>query len=304
VYILRDVDENFFPVQIIKVPAGTVIREVMQHDESMPLRDCPTVDVADLASSGNRIMAAKGGAGGLGNKSFRNALRKAPTVRQEGQPGEARVLELELKTIADVGLVGFPNAGKSTFLSAVSAAEPKIAPYPFTTLHPYVGMVEYDKLNLPGSRLSIADLPGLIDGAHLNRGLGHSFLRHIERTKILLYVLDIVGSEGRDPIDDFTILQRELELYARDRKIAGGLIERPSLILANKLDLDATKAAKNIERLRKHTKLPIFAGSAQRGEKLAPVLTALRRSLLLELQPVKWPQGRVAGPPKVIPRTL
>ncbi|RHX99907.1 hypothetical protein DYB25_009038, partial [Aphanomyces astaci] len=183
----------------------------------------------------------KGGMGGNGCTSFVSTF-SCPMVRKAchlflvmattylckntGLLGTSNYLELELKTIADVGLVGYPNAGKSTLLRALSKATPEVAPYPFTTLHPNVGVVEFPDTY----RYSVADLPGLIEGAHRNVGLGHSFLRHIERTKVLLYVLDTAGSEGRDPVDDFHHLQNELELYAPN------ITSRPSLIAANKMD--------------------------------------------------------------------
>ena len=217
---------NADPV-VVKVPVGTVVR------------DAATGEVlADLDFPGARVIVARGGRGGRGNARFATSTNRAPRYKEPGTPGEEKTLELELKLIADAGLVGYPNAGKSTLLTRISGARPKVAAYPFTTLHPVVGVVEYPDYH----RLTVADIPGLIDGAHANVGLGHEFLRHIERTKILIYVLDMAGVDGRTPWEDFASLQKELELYKP------GLSSRPALIAANKMDLPA--AAENLIRLR------------------------------------------------------
>jgi GTP-binding protein len=177
-----------------------------------------------------------------------------------GEEGEERRLHMELKTIADAGLVGFPNAGKSTLISTVSAARPKVAPYPFTTLHPVVGIVEYSDYH----RISMADIPGLLEGAHRNVGLGHSFLKHIERTKLLIFVLDMAGVDGRDPVNDLKVLRDELEHYMP------GLEKRSALIVANKMDLEG--AEENLERLRQELSadpveiVPLSAGMNELGE--------------------------------------
>ncbi|MBQ4106599.1 MAG: GTPase ObgE [Lentisphaeria bacterium] len=234
---------------VLKVPVGTVVK------------DCGTGEiVVDLAADGDRFIVARGGRGGRGNARFLSNFNRAPREHEEGEPGEQRELFLELKTIADVGLVGYPNAGKSTLLRALSAARPKVAPYPFTTLHPMVGVVEYEDFG----RLTIADIPGLIDGAHANVGLGHAFLKHIERTHVLVYVLDMAGMDGRTPWDDFRHLQNELELYMK------GLSKRPALILANKMDLP--ESAENMVRLREELCdcpleiLPVAAEKCECGE--------------------------------------
>ncbi len=215
------------PDIVLTVPIGTVVYD----DET-------GAEVVDLKSDGQQFVIARGGRGGRGNARFLSNFNRAPRDCEPGEPGETRTVSLELKTIADVGLVGYPNAGKSTLLRALSAARPKIAPYPFTTLHPMVGIVEYDDY----FRISLADIPGLIDGAHANIGLGHAFLRHIERTHLLAFVLDMGGVDGRCPWEDFRHLQRELELYMK------GLSSRPAVIVANKMDLPESEG--NLTLLR------------------------------------------------------
>ena len=193
---------------VVKVPVGTVVFD----EETGEF-------LGDLETAGMELVVAQGGRGGKGNAAFATSGNRAPRVCEEGTEGEEKLLLLELKTIADVGLVGYPNAGKSTLLRALSAARPKVAPYPFTTLHPMVGVVEYEDF----SRLTVADIPGLIDGAHRNVGLGHHFLRHIERTHLLVYVLDMAGVDGRTPWDDFRHLQNELELYMKGLALQAGM---------------------------------------------------------------------------------
>ncbi|MDO4710421.1 MAG: GTPase ObgE [Peptostreptococcaceae bacterium] len=201
---------------IIKVPQGTVVR-----DEETNLV------LADLSKADSSAVIAKGGRGGKGNAFFKSSTRRAPGFAKAGREGEERKLLLELKMIADVGLIGFPNVGKSTFLSIVTKASPKIANYHFTTLSPNLGVVE----NKYGENYVIADIPGLIEGASDGVGLGHDFLRHIERTKILVHIVDVSGIEGRDPLDDFNIINKELELFNQK------LSERPQIVVANKTDL-------------------------------------------------------------------
>ena len=206
---------------IVKVPCGTLVFNADTGDL-----------LADINEVGQQVVMAVGGRGGRGNARFATPSNRAPREHETGEKCEPIDLRLELKLIADVGLVGYPNAGKSTFLSAVSNAKPKIAPYPFTTLHPVIGIAQYEDFKT----LQIADIPGLIDGAHLNVGLGHYFLRHIERTKVLIYVIDMGCVDGRKPIDDLHILQNELDEYM------GGLSERAKIILANKMDLPESQA--------------------------------------------------------------
>ena len=207
--------------------------------------------VADLTVHGQRFVLCKGGRGGLGNRNFATSSRQTPRFAQPGEPGEEGSYLFELRMIAEVGLVGYPNAGKSTLLGAISHARPKIAPYPFTTLHPQIGILEYPDFH----RLTICDVPGLIEGAHQNVGLGHSFLRHIERCKILVILLDMAGTDGRAPWDDYKNLLSELELYDP------GLLERPRFVVGNKMDEpEAEKNLKSFKRRIKRTPvLPIAA---------------------------------------------
>lgn len=212
---------------IVKVPPGTIIK------------DAETGEVlADLVAEGQRAIVAKGGRGGRGNARFASATMKAPRFAESGQPGEEHRLILELKLLADVGLLGFPNVGKSTILSVVTAARPKIADYPFTTLTPNLGVVDRGE-----DSFVIADIPGLIEGAHEGVGLGHEFLRHIERTKVLVHVLDVSGLSGRDPVEDFDKVNEELALYSQK------LMEKKQIIAANKLDV--TGADKVYERVKR-----------------------------------------------------
>jgi len=215
--------------------------------------------VADLTEHGQRFVLGKGGRGGLGNRNFATSARQAPRFAQPGEPGEEGDYLLELRIIAEVGLVGYPNAGKSTLLTAISRARPKVAPYPFTTLHPQIGIVEYKDFH----RLTVCDVPGLIEGAHRNVGLGHAFLRHIQRCKILVLLLDMAGADGRAPWDDCRNLLKELELYDP------ALVEKPRLVVANKMDEPV--AEENLKkfkrRLRKTPVLPIAAAFDQGIEK-------------------------------------
>jgi GTP-binding protein len=210
---------------------------------------------ADLTEHGQQFVLCNGGRGGLGNRNFATAVRQTPRFAQPGEPGEEGDFLLELRIIAEVGLVGYPNAGKSTLLAAISKARPKIAPYPFTTLHPQIGIVEYDDFH----RLTVCDVPGLIEGAHRNVGLGHAFLRHIERCRILVLLLDMAGTDGRAPWDDYQQLLSELKLYDLP------LLDKPRLVVANKMD--EAVAEKNLKRFKTKIKrvsvLPISAAFDQ-----------------------------------------
>ena len=220
--------------------------------------------VADLTENGQQFMLCKGGRGGLGNRNFATAARQTPRFAQPGEPGGEGDFLFELRIMAEVGLVGYPNAGKSTLLTAISKARPKVAPYPFTTLHPQIGIVEYADWH----RLTVCDVPGLIEGAHKNVGLGHEFLRHIERCKILVLLLDLAGTDGRNPWDDYKQLLKELELYDP------ALLEKPRLVVANKMDEAA--AEKNLKqfkkKIRKVSLLPISAAFDQGVEKFKKVI--------------------------------
>ena len=215
--------------------------------------------VADLTQDGQQFVLCKGGRGGLGNRNFATAARQTPRFAQPGEPGDEGDFLLELRIVAEIGLVGYPNAGKSTLLTAISRARPKVAAYPFTTLHPQIGIVEYPDWK----RLTVCDVPGLIEGAHNNVGLGHKFLRHIKRCKILVILLDMAGTDGRKPWDDYKQLLSELELYDPT------LLEKSRLVVANKMD--ETVAEENLKQFKKKIKkvsvLPISAAFDQGMEK-------------------------------------
>jgi len=212
--------------------------------------------VADLTQHEQRFVVCHGGRGGLGNRNFATATRQAPRFAQPGEPGEEDHFLLELRIIADVGLVGYPNAGKSTLLTAISHARPKIAAYPFTTLHPQIGILEYPDFH----RLTVCDVPGLIKGPHRNVGLGHQFLRHIERCKVLVLLLDMAGSDGRAPWDDYKNLLEELELYDP------GLLNKPRLVAANKMDEPAAEAnLKSFKRRIRKTPVLTMAAAFDEG---------------------------------------
>ncbi len=242
----------------VKVPPGTVVYNEETGEK-----------IADLTKAGEKAVIAQGGRGGRGNARFATSTRKAPKLSEKGEPGEELRVVIELKLMADVGLVGFPNAGKSTFLSRVSAARPKVASYPFTTLSPNLGEVQVAK----GESFFVADIPGIIEGAHKGTGLGLQFLRHIERTKVLLFLLDTAGTEGRDPLEDFKALQRELALYSKT------LTRKPQVIAANKIDLPEGK--ENLQRLKDELEgdHPIFAVSAVTGEGIKELLYFLLEKL-------------------------
>ncbi|HEY8497485.1 MAG TPA: GTPase ObgE [Limnochordales bacterium] len=239
---------------VIKVPPGTAVKDEATGEY-----------LADLTEPGQRVVVARGGRGGRGNAQFKTPVRQAPRFAEKGEPGEERWLILELRVIADVGLVGMPNAGKSTLLSRVSAARPKIAPYPFTTLTPNLGVVSLGT----GQSFVVADIPGLVEGAHAGVGLGHDFLRHVERTRVLIHVVDVSGLEGRDPVDDFRAINEELRLYRPE------LAEKPQLVAANKLDLE--EARRNLGRFQAEVEslgYRVFPISAATGEGLQELMYA------------------------------
>jgi len=247
----------------LEVPIGTVVYRLEA--------DGTTVEpVADLKEDGQRVLAAQGGHGGRGNTQFATSTNRAPRRADPGYPGEAWALRFRLKLLADVGLVGYPNAGKSTLISRISAAKPKIADYPFTTLTPHLGVVRLD-----GDRsFVVADIPGLVEGAHRGLGLGHQFLRHIERTKVLIYMVDVSSTSGREAADDLTVIRRELELFRAE------LLERPQLVAATKID--AVDEPERLERLRARAgewRLPVFPISAVTGQGLPALLEALWRGM-------------------------
>lgn len=218
---------------VITVPPGTIARATI---------DGETYEI-DLEAPGMRLQVARGGKGGLGNVHFATSTYQVPRIAELGEPGQELEVELELKLLADVGLVGFPNAGKSTLLSVVSAARPKIANYPFTTLQPNLGVVAVGDYSFV-----MADIPGLVEGAHQGVGLGHDFLRHVERTRVLVHVVDAAGTDGRDPVEDYHQISEELRLYQPE------LAARPRVIALNKVDL--AEAAEQIPRLRAALELP------------------------------------------------
>ena len=238
--------------KIVNVPLGTVIKDPDTEEF-----------IDEITEEGQEIIIAKGGFGGLGNLRFKSSINQAPRECREGTPGEDRAYRLELKLMADVGLVGYPNAGKSTLLTTLTDATPKIAPYPFTTINPILGTLLFENY----TRTRIADIPGLIDGAAEGVGLGHYFLRHIERSKFLIFVIDMAAEDGRNPADDYRNLRKELETYNPD------LADRPFLVLANKMDEDI--AAENLEEFKKETGLDpicISAGLGEGCEKIKEIL--------------------------------
>ena len=242
---------------VIEVPPGTVVRDKASGKILL-----------DLYAAGTQKTLVKGGRGGFGNQHFATPTRQAPQFAKPGEKREVLELTLELKSIADVGLVGFPNVGKSTILSVVTAARPKIANYHFTTLQPNLGIVKQDD-----SSFVLADIPGLVEGASEGVGLGHAFLRHVERTRMLLHVLDVSGCEGRDPLEDYDAIERELENY-------GDLKNRPKIVVANKMDLPG--AQENLARLQEKLSgsgIEIFAVSAATRSNFEALMRATVRML-------------------------
>ena len=244
---------------VLRVPTGTTVRE---RDTGLLL--------GDLTSQGERLAVARGGRGGRGNARFATSTHRAPRHAEPGEPGEERVLRLELRLLADVGVVGFPNAGKSTLVARLSAARPKIADYPFTTLVPTLGLVRLD-----GERsFVIADVPGLIPGAAEGKGLGLRFLRHLERTRLLVHLLDLDPATGRDPVDDWRTIQAELKAYSPE------LAARPQLVAANKVDLDdAAPRLKRVVAMGRRRRLPVIPIAARTGQGLAELRAAIGAAL-------------------------
>jgi len=232
--------------------------------------------VADLMKEGDQILIARGGLGGQGNARFATSTNRAPRKAQPGLPGEEKDLRLQLKLLADVGLVGYPNAGKSTIISRISAAKPKIADYPFTTLTPNLGVV-----GLSDDRsFVVADVPGLIEGAHAGHGLGHRFLSHLERTRVLVHVIDVSSASGRDPVADFDVITRELAMFPGRDSSGERLQDKPVIAAANKID--ALDDPSRLERLRErlqNTAIPLYPVSAATGDGLALLLEAVWKAL-------------------------
>ncbi|MDQ6861684.1 MAG: GTPase ObgE [Verrucomicrobiota bacterium] len=272
--------------KLVNVPIGTVISrteapppKVDPEDEVPAEADSePAVpfvaaveQIADLTHDGQEFVLCAGGKGGKGNVHFKSSRNRAPIQYTDGEEGEQGYFLLELRTIADAALVGYPNAGKSTLLGKISAAHPKVAAYPFTTLRPHIGVVELDDYR----RVTIADIPGLIEGAHRNVGLGHDFLRHITRCRYLLFVVDIAGSEGRHPIADLQSLRREIDLYEPQ------LSKRPWCVVANKMDLG--ESTENLDALRlRFPDVQVIAISAAEGKGLDELKQHLASCLVTE----------------------
>lgn len=237
---------------ILPVPLGTVILDADTEEL-----------IGEILEDGQTLTIAQGGRGGLGNPHFKSSVNQAPTKCTPGTPGEERAYRLELKLMTDVGLVGYPNAGKSTLLTELTDAHPKVASYPFTTLNPILGTLTYENFN----QIKIADIPGLIDGASDGVGLGHYFLRHIERSRFLLFVIDMAAEDGRDPVEDYRSLRRELKAYNKE------LATRPSLVVANKMDMPV--AAENLKLFKRKTRTKPLEISAGLGEGLEQIKEVL-----------------------------
>ena len=243
----------------IKVPIGTIVRDAETNKV-----------LADLSNPGQKALILSGGRGGKGNSHFATSTRQAPRFAQDGEKGKEKELILELKLLADVGLIGFPNVGKSTFLSMTTSATPKIADYHFTTLEPNLGVVKTDY----GDSFVIADIPGIIEGASEGTGLGIQFLRHIERTRLLLHVIDVSGSEGRDPVQDFYTINEELKKYSEK------LSKRKQVIVANKIDvMQDEELYKNLEKVAKENNMDIFKISAATGKGISELMKYVSATL-------------------------
>ncbi|HST51810.1 MAG TPA: GTPase ObgE [Pyrinomonadaceae bacterium] len=243
----------------VRVPLGTQVIDAETGDL-----------LIDLAEDGQRWLAARGGRGGFGNAHFTSSTNRAPRYHQEGGEGEERELQLELKLLADVGLVGFPNAGKSTLISTISAAKPKVADYPFTTLEPHLGVVDLGEYKT----FVVADIPGLIEGAHGGAGLGDRFLRHVERTRLLLHLVDVSSLSGRDPVADYETINRELAAYDTE------LAERPQIVVATKLDaLDEPERLENLRRRAREDGREFFEISSVTNRGVRELVRAVARRL-------------------------
>lgn len=257
----------------LEVPIGTVVFERTGGQLQQ---------IADMTHEGERVLIARGGLGGRGNAQFATSTNRAPRRAEPGLPGEERELRLQLKLLADIGLVGFPNAGKSTLISRISAAKPKIGDYPFTTLSPNLGVV-----SLSDDRsFVVADVPGLIEGAHEGHGLGHRFLSHLERTKALVHVVDVSSGSGRDPVADYDVIARELALFPGRDASGERLQDKPLIVAANKMDVLDDRS--RLERLQAHAQragVRFFAISAATGEGLAPLLEAMWQQVASHPQP-------------------
>jgi GTPase len=242
---------------VLSIPCGTLVKDAQTQEI-----------LFDLTQDHQEIPICSGGRGGKGNNCFKSPTNQAPNICTEGTPGETREIELELKLIADVGLIGMPNAGKSTLMSRITHLKVKIAAYPFTTLYPNLSYVQFEDF----SRVLVADIPGIIKGAHENKGLGSSFLKHIERSSTLIYVLDISAMEGRDPIEDFQVLQNELSAYKET------MMDKPFLVGLNKIDIEG--ADEQVKRFREFYPYPaetLFEISAMEDAGIAPLLEAMRK---------------------------
>ena len=257
--------------KIVRVPVGTIVwrgekeERAKSNVEQLAIGNWQSsIPIVDLTRDGQDFVLCQGGAGGKGNVHFKSSRNRAPREYTEGKEGEQGYFLLELRTIADAGLVGYPNAGKSTLLRKISAARPKVAAYPFTTLHPIVGVIEF-----PGyQRATIADIPGLIEGAHRGLGLGHEFLRHITRCRVLVFVIDGAGSEGRNPVEDLKNLRREIDLYNPT------LSSRPWIVVANKMDLPGAK--ENLKAMQERLpRIKIVPTSSAKGEGVDALQEAL-----------------------------
>jgi GTPase len=255
----------------LKVPVGTVV-----YDEATGER------LHDFTEAGERFLVARGGKGGKGNARFATSTHQAPTEHTPGNPGEERRLRLELKLLADVGLVGFPNAGKSTLISRISAARPKIADYPFTTLEPQLGVVSMDNYR----SFVVADIPGLIEGAHLGHGLGTQFLRHIERTRLLAHLVDVSESSGRDPVRDFETVMAELASFSED------LAAKPMIVVATKMDAAQDPArVESLHEIAAERGLPFFEISSVTGDGLDELRYAMAERVLVRSDKTEQPAG-------------